>query len=406
MRNVKKIEITEYDYPLDDERIAKFPLEQRDASKLLVLKNKKIETHVFHEIGTFLPSNSLLVCNETKVIQARLQFQKNKTGALIELFCLEPAETDYQIVFGQGSPVVWKCLVGNSKKWKEGTLLLHIPLADQIVELKAERIEKKEMYSLIRFSWNPAKISFATLLEAAGKTPLPPYLHRESEQEDKERYQTVFARFDGSVAAPTASLHLTETLMNELQQQGHRFEFLTLHVGAGTFKPVASQTIGDHEMHSETIIVSKQSITNLIEAIGKPIIAVGTTSFRTLESLYWFGVMLGNEKNFSKLFHLEQWYPYQQQVSEISTEQALQNIVIYLEQTQQTKFVASTALMIVPGYRFKVATGIITNFHQPKSTLLLLVSALIGEQWKEVYDYALKNNFRFLSYGDSCLFIP
>ncbi|MDR0970291.1 MAG: S-adenosylmethionine:tRNA ribosyltransferase-isomerase [Lentimicrobiaceae bacterium] len=406
MCDVKKIEITAYDYPLDEERIAKFPLAQRDTSKLLVLKNKKIETHVFHEIGTLLPSNSLLVCNETKVIQARLQFRKNETSALIELFCLEPFETDYQIVFGQGSPVVWKCLVGNSKKWKEGVLLLQIPLADQIVELKAERLEKKETHSLIRFSWNPAKISFAALLEVAGKTPLPPYLHRESEQEDKERYQTVFARFDGSVAAPTASLHLTETLMCALQQQGHRFAFLTLHVGAGTFKPVASQTIGDHEMHSETIIVSKQSIANLIETIGNPIIAIGTTSFRTLESLYWFGVMLGNEKNFSKPFHLDQWYPYQQQVSEISTEQALQNIVTYLEQTQQTKFVASTALMIVPGYRFKVATGIVTNFHQPKSTLLLLVSALIGEQWKKVYDYALKNNFRFLSYGDSCLFIP
>lgn len=283
---------------------------------------------------------------------------------------------------------------------------MRVDLADQVVELKAERIEKKDNYSLVRFSWNPFEISFATLLEAAGKTPLPPYLHREAEQEDKERYQTVFARFDGSVAAPTASLHLTESLMQRLLQQEHRFGFLTLHVGAGTFKPVASQTIGDHEMHSETIIVSKQTITNFIESLETPIIAVGTTSFRTLESLYWFGVMLHENKNISEPLHLEQWYPYQEHKIEISTEQALRNIVIYLEQTQQTKFVASTALMIVPGYRFRLATGIITNFHQPKSTLLLLVSALIGEQWKDVYAYALENDFRFLSYGDACLLLP
>ena len=402
MTDIKNISIDEYDYPLPEERIAKYPLAERDASKLLVLKDHKLQASQFKHIGDFLPPKALLVFNETKVIRARLQFQK-ETGSHIEIFCLEP-EQDYQIAFSSASPVRWKCLVGNSKRWREGQLQMHLNVQGQDVVLTADRIEKNDQYSEIEFSWTPSELPFATILEAAGEIPLPPYLHRDAEPEDRDRYQTVFARYDGSVAAPTAGLHFTKPLLEQLKAKGFELDEVTLHVGAGTFRPVATATIGEHAMHSETIIIRKSLIQNLIKHLGGDIIPVGTTSTRTLESLYWIGMMLQEQGMALRDLHVDQWYPYESH-PELSTKDALQNLLDYMERHQLTRLEASTALMIAPSYRMRVITGLITNFHQPKSTLLLLVSALIGEQWKEAYQFALENGFRFLSYGDSCIFL-
>lgn len=403
MTDVKHISIEAYDYPLPDDRIAKYPLAERDASKLLVLKDNKIQASQFKHIGDFLPKDALLIFNETKVIRARLQFHK-ATGSRIEVFCLEP-ENDYQVAFAQTSPVRWKCLVGNAKRWKEGKLSMTLSVNGQEVTLFAERLTHNDQYSEIEFSWSPESLPFASVLEAAGEIPLPPYLHRDAEPDDRDRYQTVFARYDGSVAAPTAGLHFTQPLIAKLHEQGFNFDEVTLHVGAGTFRPVATDTIGEHAMHSETIVVRKSLIQNLINHIGKPIIPVGTTSTRTLESLYWIGVMLAEQGLELRPLHVEQWYPYEEHAP-ISTQQALHHLVEYLERHNLTRLEASTALMIAPSYKMRVITGLITNFHQPKSTLLLLVSALIGERWKDCYRFALGNGFRFLSYGDSCLFLP
>lgn len=403
MTDVKHISIEAYDYPLPDDRIAKYPLAERDASKLLVLKDNKIQASQFKHIGDFLPKDALLIFNETKVIRARLQFHK-ATGSRIEVFCLEP-ENDYQVAFAQASPVRWKCLVGNAKRWKEGKLSMTLSVNGQEVTLFAERLAHNDQYSEIEFSWSPESLPFASVLEAAGEIPLPPYLHRDAEPDDRDRYQTVFARYDGSVAAPTAGLHFTQPLIAKLHEQGFNFDEVTLHVGAGTFRPVATETIGEHAMHSETIVVRKSLIQNLINHIGKPIIPVGTTSTRTLDSLYWIGVMLAEQGLELRPLHVEQWYPYEEHAP-ISTQQALHHLVEYLERHNLTRLEASTALMIAPSYKMRVITGLITNFHQPKSTLLLLVSALIGERWKDCYRFALGNGFRFLSYGDSCLFLP
>ena len=402
MIDIKNISIDEYDYPLPEERIAKYPLAERDASKLLVLKDHKLQASQFKHIGDFLPPKALLVFNETKVIRARLQFQK-ETGSHIEIFCLEP-EQDYQIAFSSASPVRWKCLVGNSKRWREGRLQMHLDVQGQDVVLTADRVEKNDQYSEIEFSWTPSELPFATILEAAGEIPLPPYLHRDAEPEDRDRYQTVFARYDGSVAAPTAGLHFTKPLLEQLKAKGFELDEVTLHVGAGTFRPVATATIGEHAMHSETIIIRKSLIQNLIKHLSGDIIPVGTTSTRTLESLYWIGMMLQEQGMALRDLHVDQWYPYESH-PELSTKDALQNLLDYMERHQLTRLEASTALMIAPSYRMRVITGLITNFHQPKSTLLLLVSALIGEQWKEAYQFALENGFRFLSYGDSCVFL-
>lgn len=403
MEEVRNISIDEYDYPLPDERIAKYPLAERDASKLLVLKDNKICASQFRNIGEFLPKDALLVFNETKVIRARLQFQK-ETGSHIEVFCLEP-DDDYQIAFSSASPVRWKCLVGNSKRWREGLLSMPLTVAGQQVTLNANRIERNDQYSEIEFSWEPSSLPFASILEAAGEIPLPPYLHRDAEPEDRDRYQTVFAKYDGSVAAPTAGLHFTKPLIKELEDSGLQFDEVTLHVGAGTFRPVATETIGEHAMHSETIIVRKSFIERLMNQIGKNIIPVGTTSTRTLESLYWIGMMLHEQGMELHTLHVEQWYPYEKHDA-LSAAEALQNIVNYLDLHQLTRLESSTALIIAPSYKMRIITGLITNFHQPKSTLLLLVSALIGERWKQCYQFALDNGFRFLSYGDSCLFLP
>ncbi len=403
MNTVKDISIEAYDYPLPEECIAKYPLAERDASKLLVLKNNEIQESQFRHIGDFLPKDALLIFNETKVIRARLQFHK-VTGSRIEIFCLEP-EKDYQVAFSAVSPVRWKCLIGNAKRWKEGKLSMELTVGEKSVVLSAERISQNDQYTEIEFSWTPENLSFASVLEAAGEIPLPPYLHRDAEPDDRDRYQTVFARYDGSVAAPTAGLHFTQPLIEALHDKGFAFDEVTLHVGAGTFRPVATETIGEHAMHSETIIVRKSLIQNLMKQIGKPIIPVGTTSTRTLESLYWLGVMLKEQGTDLRPLHVEQWFPYKNHAP-LSATEALQQVLDYLEQHQLTRLEASTALMIAPSYKMRVITGLITNFHQPKSTLLLLVSALIGERWKDCYRFALDNGFRFLSYGDSCLFLP
>ncbi len=403
MNDVKHISIEEYDYPLPDERIAKYPLAERDASKLLVLKNNEIQESQFKYVGDFLPKETLLVFNETKVIRARLQFRK-ATGSRIEVFCLEP-EQDYQLAFSACSPVRWKCLIGNAKRWKEGPLSMELSVNGATVTLFAERLAQNDQYADIEFSWTPADLSFASVLEAAGEIPLPPYLHRDAEPADRDRYQTVFARYDGSVAAPTAGLHFTQPLIAKLRDDGFSFDEVTLHVGAGTFKPVSTDTIGEHAMHSETVIVRKSLIQNLIAHFGKPVIPVGTTSTRTLESLYWIGVMLKEQGMNLRPLHVDQWFPYEEHAP-LSATEALQNILDYLDRHGLTRLEASTALMIAPSYKMRIITGLITNFHQPKSTLLLLVSALIGERWKDCYRFALDHGFRFLSYGDSCLFLP
>ena len=405
--NVQNINIAEYDYPLPDERIAKYPLPERDASKLLVLKDNNISEDHFRSIGEYLPERSVLVFNETKVVRARLQFVK-ESGAAIEIFCLEPVtgNGDYQLAFSASSPVEWHCLVGNSRRWKEGSLTMSLTIRGIAVQLNAERIEKNDAYSLVRFSWEPAEISFADVLEAAGEIPLPPYLHREAEPSDRERYQTVFAKYEGSVAAPTASLHLTKPLIAKLKEMGHTIEEVTLHVGAGTFRPVATDTIGEHEMHSESIIVKRQTIEHLRDNIDRTIIPVGTTSMRTIESVYWIGVML-LEQGFEECnIHVNQWFPYQDRTSLPSAKESLEAILKYLDMHHLDALHATTALMIAPSCPIMITKALITNFHQPKSTLLLLVSALIGDKWKEAYQFALDHGFRFLSYGDSCFFMP
>lgn len=412
IKEVKNISIEDYNYPLPDERIAKYPLSERDASKLLVLKNGEITSSHFRNIDSFLPKDSLLIFNETKVVRARLQFTK-ESGASIEIFCLEPitGNGDYQLAFSSASPSRWRCLVGNSRRWKNDKLSLEVEVNSQQATdnrqatLYADRVEKNDNYSVIEFSWEPAELSFAEILEAAGEIPLPPYLHREAEASDRERYQTVFAKHEGSVAAPTAGLHFTNDLIDKLKSENISFEEVTLHVGAGTFRPVSSETIGEHEMHSETIVVRKSCIENLIKNCNKTIIPVGTTSMRTIESLYWIGLMLIEEGLEERNLHLNQWFPYKERESLPSAEESLSMILKYMDEHQMNVFHASTALMIAPSCKINIAKALITNFHQPKSTLLLLVSALIGDKWKEAYQYALNNDFRFLSYGDSCLFL-
>ena len=412
IKEVQNISIEDYNYPLPDERIAKYPLSKRDASKLLVLKNGEITSSHFRNIDSFLPKDSLLIFNETKVVRARLQFTK-ESGASIEIFCLEPitGNGDYQLAFSSASPSRWRCLVGNSRRWKNDKLSLEVEVNSQQATdnrqatLYADRVEKNDNYSVIEFSWEPAELSFAEILEAAGEIPLPPYLHREAEASDRERYQTVFAKHEGSVAAPTAGLHFTNDLIDKLKSENISFEEVTLHVGAGTFRPVSSETIGEHEMHSETIVVRKSCIENLIKNCNKTIIPVGTTSMRTIESLYWIGLMLIEEGLEERNLHLNQWFPYKERESLPSAEESLSMILKYMDEHQMNVFHASTALMIAPSCKINIAKALITNFHQPKSTLLLLVSALIGDKWKEAYQYALNNDFRFLSYGDSCLFL-
>jgi len=403
---VKTISIDDYFYDLPKERIAKFPLDERDNSKLLFYKNKIIEESRFIEIDKYIPENSLLIFNETKVVQARIIFQK-ESGAKIEVFCLEPVEpsNEIQIAFQQKSASVWKCFVGNSKRWKSGKLIKKIRYEGNEYLLSAERKTRNDGVSLVEFCCEPQLLSFSQILETSGLVPLPPYLNREAEESDKIRYQTVYAKNDGSVAAPTAGLHFTDNVFRKLKKKNTSFEKLSLHVGAGTFKPVVSKTISEHEMHTEKILIKRKTIESILFDHTRKIIPVGTTTVRTLESLYWFGVKLIVQKDEKINFSISQWEPYSKELNcGISRKAALETILCFMGNNSIDTLYGETKLMIAPGYDFKIADGIITNFHQPKSTLLLLVSALIGDDWKKAYEFAMNNDFRFLSYGDSCLF--
>lgn len=401
----QQIRIEEYDYPLPDERIAKFPLAKRDESKLLLYKDGQVSESVFKHIADYLPAGSLLVYNNTRVIQARLLFQK-ATGARIEVFCLEPAEPrDYALIFQQTERCSWICLVGNLKKWKDGLLTKKVAIQGEEVILSAEKKESHGDSHRIEFTWNNPKYTFADLLDAAGVLPIPPYLHRETEKSDLVTYQTVYSKIKGSVAAPTAGLHFTPEVLADVDAHGIGREEVTLHVGAGTFKPVKSETIEGHEMHTEFISVRRSSIERIQKNLGK-IIAVGTTSVRTLESLYYIGVKLASHPDAtSEELVVNQWMPYEAENNRIPVAEALQHILDYLDRHQADKLVTATQIIIAPGYEFKVVRGIITNFHQPKSTLLLLISAFVKGNWRTIYDYALSHDFRFLSYGDSSLLL-
>ena len=401
----QQIRIEEYDYPLPDERIAKFPLPKRDESKLLLYKDGQVSESVFKHIADYLPAGSLLVYNNTRVIQARLLFQK-ATGARIEVFCLEPAEPhDYALIFQQTERCSWICLVGNLKKWKDGLLTKKVAIQGEEVILSAEKKESHGDSHRIEFTWNNPKYTFADLLDAAGVLPIPPYLHRETEKSDLVTYQTVYSKIKGSVAAPTAGLHFTPEVLADVDAHGIGREEVTLHVGAGTFKPVKSETIEGHEMHTEFISVRRSSIERIQKNLGK-IIAVGTTSVRTLESLYYIGVKLASHPDAtSEELVVNQWMPYEAENNRIPVAEALQHILDHLDRHRADKLVTATQIIIAPGYEFKVVRGIITNFHQPKSTLLLLISAFVKGNWRTIYDYALSHDFRFLSYGDSSLLL-
>ena len=400
----EQIRIEEFNYPLPDERIAKFPLTKRDESKLLVYRNGKIDEAVFKQLSDYLPQRSMLVYNNTRVIQARMLFQK-ETGAQIEVFCLEPViPHDYALVFQQTESCSWLCLVGNLKKWKEGALHKTIRMGDKEVVLSAERIKTTGDSHLVRFSWNNPQVTFAELLDAAGILPIPPYLHRETRESDLQTYQTVYSKIKGSVAAPTAGLHFTPEVLAGLDAKGFTREEVTLHVGAGTFKPVKSEVIGDHEMHTEFISVRRSAIENIRTNLGR-VIAVGTTSVRTLESLYYMGrTLVNNPDATSEELVVTQWTPYHD-TEEVTAHEALTALLDYLDRNQTDTLLSATQIMIAPGYEFKIVKGIITNFHQPKSTLLLLISAFVNGNWKSIYNYALDNDFRFLSYGDSSLLL-
>ncbi len=400
----KQININDYDYALPDERIAKFPLPRRDESKLLLYRGGTVGESVFKHIADYLPKGALMVFNNTRVIQARLPFRRT-TGARIEVFCLDPAEPrDYESIFLQTKTCSWICLVGNAKKWKEPLLSREITVGGRQVVLTAERTESFGETHRIRFSWNGG-CSFAEVLDAAGELPIPPYLHRKTQESDLRTYQTVYSKIKGSVAAPTAGLHFTPEVLAELDRRGFAREELTLHVGAGTFKPVKSETIEGHEMHTEYISVRRSTIEHVMRHEGD-IIAVGTTSVRTLESLYYIGVTLAARPEASaEGLVVCQWMPYKEENNRLSTAEALQNILDYLDRHHIDTLITATQIIIAPGYVFKVVSGIVTNFHQPKSTLLLLISAFVDGDWKRIYDYALSHGFRFLSYGDSSLLL-
>ena len=402
MSSYKNIKITDFTYDLPNSRIAKYPLSQRDESKLLLWKNGKISRDTFKNIPEFLPENSQLVFNNTRVIHARIFFRK-ETGAKIEIFCLEPVDpADYQVAFQETEKVTWKCMLGNAKKWKEGILQKNIKIGRKEVTISAEKKIQEGNSFEIEFTWTNG-FSFAEIIELAGTLPIPPYLNRETEDSDEENYQTVYAKIDGSVAAPTAGLHFTEPVLSQLSEKNIVTREITLHVGAGTFQPVKSHTISGHTMHHEKVIIPKNILDDLRTAPGK-IIAVGTTSVRSLESLYWLGLQLENGKDFAELPEVVQWEPYENEAT-ISVKKALRNLADYLKKNGLEELQFSTQVIIVPGYDFKIINGMITNFHQPQSTLLLLISAFLGDDWRKVYNYARENDFRFLSYGDSNLYL-
>lgn len=398
----KSISIDKFDYELPNHKIAAYPLAQRDESKLLVYKDGTISQRIFKDLANELDGNSLLIFNDTKVIQARLSFLKAFTGARIEVFVLESAHLiDFQILMQTKNQVEMVCMVGNASKWKDEVLVQSIAINNTLVTLSAQKIEACKGGFKILLSWNPLDYTFSEILEHFGSMPLPPYLDREAEEADKDRYQTVYATHDGSVAAPTAGLHFTPNVFNSLSQKGIQLDQVTLHVGAGTFKPVKSAQMQGHEMHSELILISINTLKRIKESIGKNIIAVGTTSMRTIESLYWFALRIKNGWNESHLL-VNQWDPYEME-SSLTISEALEVILDWMHEQNLSVLRGYTALIIAPGYSFKLVTQLITNFHQPKSTLMLLVSAFVGGRHMEIYDYALEHDFRFLSFGDSSL---
>ena len=404
----RHIRISEFNYPLPDERIAKFPLPVRDQSKLLLYRHGEVFEDVFTSLPDYLPADSLMIFNNTKVIQARLHFHK-ETGALIEVFCLEPIRpNDYALNFQQTEHAAWLCMIGNLKKWKEGVLKREMVVKGKPLTLTAERGACHGTSHWVDFRWNNPEITFADILEVFGELPIPPYLNRETQESDKETYQTVYSKIKGSVAAPTAGLHFTPRVLDALRKKGVELEELPLHVGAGTFKPVKSEEIEGHEMHTEYISVSRNTLEKLIAHEGKAV-AVGTTSVRTLESLYHIGVTLLNSPDATEEeLHVKQWQPYEltPEMASVSPIDALHAIVDYLNRHNMETLHTSTQIIIAPGYEYKIVKAIVTNFHQPQSTLLLLVSAFLRGDWRKIYDYALAHDFRFLSYGDSSLLIP
>lgn len=410
MISPKTIQIKDYNYNLPDERIAKFPLKERDTSKLLIYNKGEISQDVFNNISCHIPSGELMVFNNTRVIQARIYFNK-VTGALIEVFLLEPAlPSDYELMFQTRGKCSWVCMIGNLKKWKEGKLTRTINVAGKEITLSVERKQEVHTGHWIDFEWDDETVSFAEIIDACGELPIPPYLNRKTEESDKTTYQTVYSKIKGSVAAPTAGLHFTPKVLADLDASGIEREELTLHVGAGTFKPVKAEHIEGHEMHTEYISVRRHTIERLL-AHNSHCIAVGTTSVRTLESLYYMGVKLTlNPTLLETGLHINQWDPYEGEVfeksKEVTTQQAFEALIKWYDDNGVNVLHSSTQIIIAPGYEYHVVKALVTNFHQPQSTLLLLVSALLKGDWNRVYDYALANEFRFLSYGDSSLLIP
>lgn len=405
MEETKHIKIKDFDYPLPDERIAKYPLPERDSSKLLVYRHGEVSEDKFLNIASYLQSGDLMVFNNTRVIQARLHFRK-ETGALIEVFCLEPYRpADYAENFSATGSCQWLCMIGNLKKWKEGKLSKEINIGDRAIVLTVEKGEVRGTSHVVTFEWNDSSVSFAEILDAMGELPIPPYLNRETEESDKRTYQTVYSKIKGSVAAPTAGLHFTERVFTSLQEHGVERAEVTLHVGAGTFKPVKSEEISGHEMHTEYISVNRSVLERLI-AHGGRAVAVGTTSVRTLESLYYMGLAAGKNPDASEEeLKVQQWMPYEETGDVVVTD-ALQMLLDYMLRHELETLHSATQIIIAPGYKYNVVKAMVTNFHQPKSTLLLLVSAFVDGDWKKIYDYALSHGFRFLSYGDSSVIIP
>ena len=402
----KNISILDYTYDLPDDRIALHPLAERDASKLLVFKDGDINQDIYKNIADYLPPDSLLVFNDTKVIKARIRFRKS-SGGVIEIFCLEPHEdiNEYSSIMNKKGSVKWKCMIGGASKWNEEGLVMELGIRNWVLE--ARLTSKLSDAYVVEFSWAPADLSFAEVLEHAGDIPLPPYIKRKTETADTERYQTIYAKDEGSVAAPTAGLHFTKDIFKRLAEKNIRSAFVTLHVGAGTFKPVKATTMLGHEMHAEWIDVSAEMIENLLLQLDKTIVAVGTTSLRTLESLYWMGVKTVLQPQIKEL-QLSQWEVYEEPLVNfnITTREALTSLLSWLKKNNAERLFTRSQILFAPGYSFKMVQAIITNFHQPRSTLLLLVPAATGNDWRNIYDYALQNDFRFLSYGDgSLLFI-
>ncbi len=400
------LSINDFDYNLPEEKIALFPLQQRDQSKLLIYKDGMIDEDIYRNIADHLPGKSFLIFNDTKVINARILFAK-PTGGVIEIFLLEPHEkvNDYAVVLQQQNSVRWKCMIGGAVKWKQKFLEKTFSIEADSITLKAALVEKLSDAYVVELNWTPGNHAFAEVLEHSGKTPLPPYIKREVEESDSERYQTIYSRFEGSVAAPTAGLHFTEKIFANLEQKHISKSFVTLYVGAGTFKPVKSETMASHEMHAEWIDVSKDFIKELLNNLDLTVICVGTTSVRTIESIYWMGVKTIQDNDIS-LHDLEirQWEVYGAiKKTNIDAKQSLRSLLQYLEDKKLGRIFLRTQIIIAPGYEFKIIDGIVTNFHQPKSTLLLLIAAIAGNGWREIYDYALNHKFRFLSYGDGCL---